>query len=52
MTIAKTIALAKQHAANGNVSGAERILNGAIRASASDRAANAYRAALTEIVGV
>lgn len=51
MTISKTIALAKAHAANGNTGAAERILNGAIRAAASDRAANAYRAALAEIVG-
>lgn len=51
MTIAKTISLAKQHAANGNTGAAERILNGAIRAAASERAAKAYRAALAEIAG-
>lgn len=50
MTISKTISIAKQHAANGNREAAARILSGAIRAAASDRAANAYRAALSELV--
>lgn len=45
----RTITLAKQHAANGNTEGARRILESAIRAALSAKAANAYRAALAEI---
>jgi hypothetical protein len=49
MTIARTIALAEQHAANGNVQGAIRILEGAARAAGSVRAINAYHAAIAKI---
>lgn len=37
MTIARTIKLADQHAANGNIPAACRILDGAIRAALSTR---------------
>ncbi len=38
MTVARTIQLAEQHAANGNTPAACRILDGAIRAALSARA--------------
>ena len=37
MTVAKTIKLAEQHAANGNIQAACRILDGHIRAALSAR---------------
>ncbi|MBT9385484.1 hypothetical protein KM176_16540 [Pseudooceanicola sp. CBS1P-1] len=46
MTIAKTIETARQHLTNGNAGAYARIMSGAVRAAASDRAANAYRAAM------
>lgn len=49
MTIAKTIALAEAHHRNGNTEGARRILESAIRAAGSERAAKAYRAAMAQI---
>lgn len=50
MTIAKTIALANQHAANGNVPAACRILDLSIRASLSAKTAAQYAAAKQRIL--
>lgn len=49
MTIAKTIALAQSHHRIGNAEAARRILEFAIRAALSKRAADAYRAALADM---
>ena len=46
MTIAKTIAMARQHLASGNRGAYARIMSGAVRAAMSNRAANAYKAAM------
>ena len=45
MTIAGTIALARGYGITG---GYARVMSGAIRAAASERAARAYRAAIAE----
>lgn len=50
MTIAKTIAIAMQHARNGNASGAIRILESAERAAGSVKAIRAYANARDVII--
>jgi hypothetical protein len=51
MTIEKVIKLALQHADNGNVQGAIRILESSIRAAGSARAIRQFQAALFRIAG-
>lgn len=48
MTIARTIEIARQHLKAGNPGAYARVMAGAIRAAASNRAANAYRDAIAE----
>lgn len=50
MTIASTIIAAQMHADNGNVSGACRILDAAIRAHSKTSALTALRAAKDKII--
>lgn len=50
MTIARTIKIADQHAANGNIPAACRILDGAIRAALSARAQWTLTIAKTRIL--
>lgn len=45
MTIARTIQTARQHGIGGAYA---RVMSGAIRAASSDRAANAFRKAISE----
>ena len=50
MTIDRTITLAKQHAANGNLQGAIAIIDSAARASASKAAISKLRSARAAIL--
>jgi hypothetical protein len=50
MTVAKTIAIANQHAKNGNVEGACRILESAKRAARSNRSQWAFEIAKARIL--